>query len=476
MTWIASSIQSDYSIDTAQLQLYPYPANSCNRIGHRHNATSAAPVMLLVGSLCHSFHVAPDPPRPEGPSNSCRTVDCREPCPGAHCSLHNMSSSVHLLSMLAANGSAMLHHFVQHYVGIGIRPSNMAFVLDVDLWGGSAGDGPVPAAERALQARASLAVLAAAGVLNVTLSAGAYARHGDDYKRDLVNRHLASLPDDAWLVYADGDEHFHFPCFPSGRARPTCGEWVDRLPSSWGAGSEFPPVDAGEVAGAGAGRASVPLRAQFPRCGAIRSQLQGGYARKWILLPARWAGEPVRFRDSHNLVGSRGRGGLRCEARGAIDHYSMSREQMAAAQHKWAALERACRVTATCCDRRASPPPQVGRAQQACPRAQLERARALRPRVPLPEALPPLRRLHELAARGARRATPAHAGRRQGDWPRGGVLPLASSRWLPPAVSSAARGSASFSRAEASIVRRVEGDRELRFHSSGVGYDTIRYE
>merc|ERR1719272_1847374 len=93
-------------------------------------------------------------------------------------------------------------------------------------------------------ARGSAATRAGgAAVLELLHGAGATrsvlldAPYNDSFKLELINAHLASLPDGTWATTPDVDELYHYPCRPGTlqrlnderRANLLCGTMEDML-------------------------------------------------------------------------------------------------------------------------------------------------------------------------------------------------------------------------------------------------------
>jgi hypothetical protein len=255
------------------------------------------------------------------PRSEVRADLTNQRCVQRYCTLTHLSGRLYLWSLQTVNDTSLLRHFVHHYAALGVRTSHMTFVFDGPPSGGALPHGWWH--EHAGQVRRVLRDIAPGSSVRTT--PGGYQTHGDEHKRDAVNAHIQSLPADAWLIYADSDEFFRFPC--SASPAPTCGTMVDRLPPNISHRAQIPNVDQ-----------TQPLHRQFPRCATVRSSLQGAYARKFILLPARRVdGKAMELADSHNVrrLGSQGDAGVRCAAEGEISHYTMSSEQATGAQHKW---------------------------------------------------------------------------------------------------------------------------------------------
>ena len=98
--------------------------------------------------------------------------------------------------MVSADAKVMLAHFLSHYERAGIRlATNAAFLVHVPPNATASGS-------------TVLQLLAGKGVRNVVVEDAYHS----NIKRARINAHIKSLPPDSWLVYADVDELFHFPC------------------------------------------------------------------------------------------------------------------------------------------------------------------------------------------------------------------------------------------------------------------------
>mmetsp|Transcript_29974 Transcript_29974/g.91230 ORF Transcript_29974/g.91230 Transcript_29974/m.91230 type:complete len:330 (-) Transcript_29974:9-998(-) len=248
--------------------------------------------------------------------------ELRARCSTETCSLRPLSPSLYLWTMASMLQASLLAHFVSHYVGLGVRATHMKFVLHR----GEAG---------AATAREADAALRRLGVVHVTT----VATYHTVIKRDLVNLHILSLPPDSWLLYADVDELFQFPCpvvqrvlaAAGGAGAVVCGHMVDRLPDR----RVLPPIEAGR-----------PLHAQFPVCAPVRMALNsalgsGVQHSQWNLRKVMLVrvGPAVQFKSSHTLM----KGGPVCsqDLLGYIDHYSFDAASAALSRQKLAAYDRA---------------------------------------------------------------------------------------------------------------------------------------
>ena len=148
----------------------------------------------------------------------------------------------------------MLSHFLDHYERAGvILRTHAAFLVHVpnNTSAGSSG---------------ALRLLTSRGVRLLELT----RTYHSNLKRDRINAHIRSLPTDAWLIYADVDELFHFPC----RLTSDCisAQLVDRL----ALGRRIPTMGAHP-------------HDQFPVCAKVREQLTG-LTTKFVLFRVRSRG------------------------------------------------------------------------------------------------------------------------------------------------------------------------------------------
>mmetsp|Transcript_69045 Transcript_69045/g.114765 ORF Transcript_69045/g.114765 Transcript_69045/m.114765 type:complete len:419 (-) Transcript_69045:96-1352(-) len=203
---------------------------------HGHRRAKASRALFLQNQL------------PSHPGTEMLTRRCK----GELCDLRPVASSLHMWTMASVTQLAMLSHFLDHYVDtLGLLPSHMTFVLHRGVDEGADDN----ACRELLQRR---------GVGNVT----AAPRYHTAIKRDLVNEHLRSLPAHDWLLYADVDELFHFPCALSThllslkhvdeKKHVFCGYMVDRLAD----GCNIPAMDI-----------LRPLPTQYPLCVPVRNAL-----------------------------------------------------------------------------------------------------------------------------------------------------------------------------------------------------------
>lgn len=220
-------------------------------------------------------------------------------CAEQYCSLQRFSSRLHLWTLASLEHVGFLPHFIGHYWRQGVPTARMTIVLHSPFDGA--------------RESAALAVLNSNGV------SGKVWRGDFDSnaKRDLVNKFIAKLPRDHWLVYADVDEMHRFPCL--AQLKPVCGLMLDRL-----------PADGAPVAAA-ASVANGSLTHHFPVCAHVRPTNS-----KWLVVPA-----STRWESAHTAL-VHGHAG-KCtpdqplrpgQARGITEHYMLTAEGVVLARVK----------------------------------------------------------------------------------------------------------------------------------------------
>jgi len=103
--------------------------------------------------------------------------------------------NLHLFCMFTAASAELLHHFVPHYIKLGVKLESMNFVVNTHGINASI-------------ARSTKALLRSINVWRFTLEPAEFT---SNRKRDIVNTWLTGLPTDAWVIYADIDEFFYYP-------------------------------------------------------------------------------------------------------------------------------------------------------------------------------------------------------------------------------------------------------------------------
>ncbi|KAL1527453.1 hypothetical protein AB1Y20_016118 [Prymnesium parvum] len=220
-------------------------------------------------------------------------------CASRHCTLHAISEKLFLWSMVSSDTPVMLGHFLRHYERAGLRVStHAAFVVHA------------PRNDTSLCA-AVLRVLAAHHVRSVEI----VDSYHSNVKRARVNAHIHTLPADSWLIYADVDELFHFPCQLDHECYSA--QLVDRLPRLPVVRAMLSDGDPSE---------------QFPLCAGVRQRLTG-LTTKFVLFRVRSNGSTPFFMGSHTLR-IRPMVSMRCAPLGAADHYTFTKEQLLLARKK----------------------------------------------------------------------------------------------------------------------------------------------
>ena len=229
------------------------------------------------------------------------------------CSLHFMRDRVFLLSFLHGAQHVLASHWVRHYTrNVGLRAENIrAFVH-------SSAD--------SADTQRTIDHLTAAGVPSAALQ---LLNRSFPYRMRLatINKAMHALPKGAWVINADVDEFFDYPC--SVRARIDdgnevfCGEMRDRLSPKG--------MAVLQVAGGGA----PSIEAQFPGSCYVRQHWRGrdthsrAAVSKVVLMRAeKLDGTRRAFVDSHHISGYR-RHGMTCRALGyAVSHYTLTAQAL----------------------------------------------------------------------------------------------------------------------------------------------------
>ena len=230
-------------------------------------------------------------------------------CVGRHsggvksCSpLEFLAPQLYLYSFLLSDDAVMLHHWIRHYLRLGVLPTNTAVTIRVRE-GASRKDllETIAVLKKARVPRESIRIL--------------NRPPSDDLKMRAINRHLASLPTDAWAIYADVDELFDYPCDMSRikRKKTVCltGGMCDQMAFN-GNISEL--------------QYEPDVSHQFPLSCRVRQRYFSSHMKyfKTILHKVRTpSNRTVEFRSTH-AVGE----GVVCEQLGTVRHYTMTAAQM----------------------------------------------------------------------------------------------------------------------------------------------------
>ena len=188
------------------------------------------------------------------------------------CGLGGLADHTYLWTQASAQSHALLRHWLGHYMEQGVRLATHASVH-------------LEPSQSDRELELALEALAAHQVRNVTVlergmnSSGLAAR-----LRNGVNTFLGLLPEDAWLIWADVDEFFTWPCnvaqmLKQTRLSAACGRMSDRLAQG--------------LIGMRKVTHATSLFEQFPVCSTLRRRI-GGVATKLTLLRSRINGQVPR--------------------------------------------------------------------------------------------------------------------------------------------------------------------------------------
>lgn len=207
--------------------------------------------------------------------------------------------------MAEAKNIILLRHFLTHYLSLGVRLRTNAHIC--------------------LQGSEDQTKLAQSALDEFSVAQRSVAPvYSSKIKASLVNGFLQTLPEDAWLVYPDADEMFHFD--PPPKLAPLmakhvafCGMMLDRVASDL----SLAPM-----------RPDVPLGQQYPVCATLRAAIQSSV--KLTLIRSRVNGMVTQFHNSHSaqLMDINGTlhglfGGIHrigCANSGWLSHYQYSAE------------------------------------------------------------------------------------------------------------------------------------------------------
>ena len=111
------------------------------------------------------------------------------------CGLSFLGSSLHLMAYLSTGEMALAPFYLDHYErSVGVQRANMRIFLSVDAYR----DG-----------RSAHTLQQIFDGANVSIDPQAYST---SKMLAHFNAHIAELPSDAWVIQADMDEHFTYPC------------------------------------------------------------------------------------------------------------------------------------------------------------------------------------------------------------------------------------------------------------------------
>jgi FkbM family methyltransferase len=236
-----------------------------------------------------------------------------------NCTLSFLQSRLWAFSFIPGDDATMLSHWLNHYVsGLGVPPTHVQFAR---LNRSSEDDNSRLAHER---------VMRTYGVPSTQLTVAPSTQYSDALRLAAVNAWITRLPADAWVIFADSDELFSFPCtmatlVAQGHTR-FCAQMVDRLSAS----GAIEPL-----------RAHPDISVQYPRECHLRHLLSEDsnrgtfYTSKVALFKVRLndaaSSAPRTFRSPHNLHGSTAVG---CVGGPILAHYTLTAVARVLAEHK----------------------------------------------------------------------------------------------------------------------------------------------
>ena len=220
-----------------------------------------------------------------------------------------ISKDLYLYSLLLSDDSIMLRHWLRHYHGLGVRANQTNVAIRVH-------------GKKKIELEKTLQTLHRASVPEANIRL-VHAPPSDNLKLSLINNFMAGLPKQSWVIYADIDELFDYPCGQLSWRHPcVAGTMIDQLA---GNGNITELSEEGDIT------QEYPLqckvRQKIPKqkfTKTILVNVGSGHADKTKLSKE---GAWRRFRDTHNVNGS-------CSLGGIVRHYSMTSKQMENAAEK----------------------------------------------------------------------------------------------------------------------------------------------
>jgi hypothetical protein len=232
--------------------------------------------------------------------------------PTVGCPLTFLSSRLYLVSFLSsATSQLMVRHFLRHYLHtVGVPPRHVHVVVQRSRT-------PVSYAFAEFM-RASVPLT------QIRMDADSYK---EARRMHRVNEIVNSLPNASYVIHADIDELFVYPCWLQEQLARRgdeifCAEMQDRLSQS---GRITPLAD------------TPSIHAQYPKTCYLRQHiLKTAAVSKIVLMKvSQKSGARRWFLDSHHVTGYR-LSGMRCRALGYFDHFTLTAEQLALTRRKLA--------------------------------------------------------------------------------------------------------------------------------------------
>ena len=185
-----------------------------------------------------------------------------------HSGVAALAPHLYLWTLVSSDHHVLLHHFLRHYSSLGVLLATHAHIVIHRRDNGTESDHGVR------RVHAVLADFGGVGNVSEYVEPSVKALEGGKLAR--VNAVLRSLPPQAWLIYADTDELFSYPCdilSRLGRTGAACAHMSDRVDE--------------DVVGMRPIRRTPSIEEQFPTCTKTRGLVLKATTLKLTLLRAR---------------------------------------------------------------------------------------------------------------------------------------------------------------------------------------------
>tara|TARA_B110001452_G_scaffold174535_2_gene146290 strand:- start:1874 stop:2830 length:957 start_codon:yes stop_codon:yes gene_type:complete len=226
-----------------------------------------------------------------------------------------ISDQLHLWTCATARSHVLLRHWLHHYQQQGVRAANAHVIVHEDF-------------APPHTVRSARHVLESAGVVDVTWQPSVNSTVLELLKLKHINTFIREgLPPDGWLIFADADEFFVYPCdtlqaLRRAKREAACAFQQDRV--------------AEDLSSILSVQANPPIEQQYPRCAKLRALLHAnvqGNPLKIALLRARpWGQVPYYYTAHRVYAGKKSIGGFPsgsgngCVMLPRFAHYAMTYE------------------------------------------------------------------------------------------------------------------------------------------------------
>lgn len=253
--------------------------------------------------------------RMEHASASAQRPTCSIESNGNSSGLWLISDRLHLWTCATARSHVLLRHWLHHYQQQGVRAANAHVIVHEDF-----------APPHTL--RSARHVLESAGVVDITWQPGVNSTVLEKLKLKHINTFIREgLPPDGWLIFADADEFFVYPCdtlqaLRKSRREAACAFQQDRVAEDL---SSIPSV-----------QATPPIEQQYPKCAKLRALMHANVqgnplkialirARPWGLVPNYYTAHRV-YAGKRSIGGFPSASGNGCVMLPRFAHYAMTHE------------------------------------------------------------------------------------------------------------------------------------------------------